>query len=131
MSKQYKPQGYNSVSPYFVVKEGQRYIDLIRKMFDAKELRRYDNEDGSIMHAELQVDDSVIMIGEASDKYPPNHHLIHVYVADVDAVFEKAIAAGCIAEETPKKREGDPDKRGSFKDFAGNTWAIGTQLEDF
>lgn len=130
MSKQFKPAGYNSVSPYFVVKEGQKFISLIKNIFDAKELRRYDNEDGSIMHAELQIGDSVIMIGEASDNYAPNTHLIHVYVADVDAVFNKAIAAGCIAEEVPKEREGDPDRRGSFKDFAGNTWAVGTQRKD-
>ena len=130
MSNQFKPKGYNSVSPYFVVKEGQRFIDLVKNIFDTKELRKYDNEDGSIMHAELQIDDSVIMIGEASNNYPPNILLIHVYVKDVDAVFELAIGAGCIAEETPNVREGDPDKRGSFKDFAGNTWAIGTQQTD-
>jgi len=64
MDKQFKPTGYNSVSPYFIVNGGQKFISLIKKIFDAEELRRYDMPDGSIMHAEIQIDDSVIMIGD-------------------------------------------------------------------
>ena len=127
MNADFKPQGYNSVSPYFVVSDGDKFIELISHIFNAKPLRRYENEDGSIMHAELQIDDSVIMIGESNESYPPITHLVHVYVSDVDTVFEKAIAAGCTVDEKPTVKPGDPDKRGSFKDFAGNTWAIGTQ----
>lgn len=128
MDKIFKPTGYNSVSPYLVVKGAQKMIDLLKLIFDAKELRRYDMPDGSIMHAEVQVDDSVIMMGDASDVFPANKHLIHVYVPNVDEVYKKAISAGCEPLESPKEREGDPDRRGSFKDFAGNTWSIGTQL---
>lgn len=71
MNKPFKPAGYNSVSPYFIVNGAQRLIDLLKKIFDATELRRYDMRDGSIIHAEIQLDDSVIMPGDASDKYPP------------------------------------------------------------
>jgi uncharacterized glyoxalase superfamily protein PhnB len=60
MSKEYKPTGYNSVSPYLVVKGAQKLIDLLKQIFNAKELRRYDMPDGTIMHAEVQIDDSVI-----------------------------------------------------------------------
>ncbi|HEV7780392.1 MAG TPA: VOC family protein [Chitinophagaceae bacterium] len=128
MPASYKPGGYNSVSPYLIVNGAQKMIDLLKQVFDAKELRRYDRPDGTIMHAEVQLDDSVIMIADATDQYPPNQHLLHIYVADVDQTFQRAIKAGCIAEESPKQREGDPDRRGSFKDFSGNSWAIGTQL---
>jgi uncharacterized glyoxalase superfamily protein PhnB len=128
MKKQYKPTGYNSVSPYLVVKGAQKMIDILKAIFNANELRRYDMPDGTIMHAEVQIDDSVIMIADSSDKYPPNQHLIHIYVLNVDEIFNKALSIGCEAEEHPKEREGDPDRRGSFKDFAGNSWAIGTQL---
>ncbi len=126
--ERYKPAGYNSVSPYLVVKGAQKMINLLQEIFNATELRRYDNPDGTIMHAELQLDDSVIMIADSSDKYPPNHHLLHIYVPDVDLSFDKALKAGCHVEESPKQRDGDPDRRGSFKDFSGNVWAIGTQL---
>jgi len=127
MNKQFKPSGYNSVSPYFIAKGAQKLIDLLKVIFNAKELRRYDKPDGSIMHVELQIDDSVIMVADSTSEYPPNQHLIHVYVPNVHETFNKAIAAGCIVEQQPEQKEGDTDVRGSFKDFAGNSWAIGTQ----
>lgn len=124
--KDYKPSGYNSVSPYLVVNGAQRMIDLPTKIFDVKVLRRYD--DGSrILHAEVQLDDSVVMIADSTDGWPPNNSLIHVYVEDVDATYKKALAAGCESVQEPKTREGDPDKRGGFSDFSGNSWFIGTQ----
>ncbi len=125
----YKPAGYNSLSPYLIVNGAQKMIDLLKQVFGARDLRRYDNPDGTIMHAEVQIDDSVIMIADASEAYPSNKLLLHVYVPDVDAVFKKAIAAGCSPTETPNEREGDPDRRGSFTDFSGNLWAVGTQLK--
>ena len=127
MSPPFKPSGYNSVSPYLVVGGAQRMIDFLKAVFGARELRRYDNDDGTIMHAEVLIDDSVIMMGEASDEFPANKLLIHVYVADVDAVFRMALAAGATIDQEPQQRQGDPDRRGSFKDFAGNVWAVGTQ----
>jgi uncharacterized glyoxalase superfamily protein PhnB len=66
-------------------------------------------------------------LGVASATYPPNTLLIHVYVSDVDDVFKRALAAGGTEDQAPQQRPGDPDRRGSFKDFAGNTWAIATQ----
>lgn len=128
MNKTFKPAGYNSVSPYFIVNGAQRLIDLLKKIFDATELRRYDMPNGKIMHAEIQIDDSVIMLGDSSEKYPPVSVVIHVYVPDVDKTFEKAIGAGCEIIEKPKQSANDPDRRGTFKDFAGNMWSIGTQL---
>ena len=124
MNKTFKPTGYNSVSPYFIVNGAQRLIDLLKKIFNANELRRYDMPDGTIMHAEIQIDDSVIMLGDSSDKYPPVPIVMHIYVPDVDKTFEKAIEAGCEIVETPKQKDNDPDR----PDFAGNMWSVGTQL---
>lgn len=128
MSTQFKPAGYNSASPYFIVNGAQKLIDLLKTIFDAKELRRYDNPDGTIMHAEIQIDDSVIMLGDSSDKFPPVPLVMHVYVPDVDETFEKAIQAGCEIVGYPKKGENDPDRRATFRDFGGNMWSVGTQL---
>ncbi len=128
MNKQFKPTNYNSVSPYFIVNGAQKLIDMLRQVFNATEKRRYDGPDGTIMHVEVQVDDSIIMIGDSSEQYPPNQLLIHVYVPNVDDTFRTAINYGCESVEEPKQREGDPDRRGSFKDFAGNIWSIGTQF---
>ncbi len=128
MSNQYKPNGYNSVSPYFVVEDARKLIDLLLELFDGEELRVYDMPDGSIMHAEIRIDDSILMFGGANEDYKPNKLLTHIYVPNVDATYEKAIELGCTPIEKPKEQEGDPDRRGSFKDFAGNIWSIGTQV---
>ncbi|MGF1638457.1 MAG: VOC family protein [Cyclobacteriaceae bacterium] len=127
MTQNFKPSGYNSLSPYFIVADSKRWIELLKTIFDTKELRRYDNPDGSLMHAEIQIDDSVIMLSEASEVYPANIFLIHVYVPDALQTYEKALSAGCEGIEAPVNKEGDPDIRGQFRDFAGNIWAIGTQ----
>jgi PhnB protein len=126
--KAYKPTGYNSVSPYFIVQGAQRLIDLLKHIFEVEELRRYPAPDGTIMHAEIKIDDSVIMLGESSEAFPPIPLVIHVYVKDVDHTFQRAIDAGCESIEKPKQRDGDPDRRGTFKDFGGNLWSVGTQL---
>jgi PhnB protein len=128
MNKAFKPTGYNSLSPYFIVAGAQQLIDLLKEIFNAKELRRFERPDNTIMHAEIQIDDSVIMLGDSSNDFPPIQLVVHVYVPDVDETFEKAIKAGCEIVEQPKQREGDPDRRATFKDFAGNMWSVGTQL---
>lgn len=124
----YKPENYNDVSPYFIVNGAQRLVNMLKEVFGATELRRYEHPDGTIMHMEVQVGDSVIMLGDASEKFPAVVQVLHVYVSDAEEVFKKAIAAGCEAVQWPKKNEGDPDLRGTFTDFAGNMWSVGTQL---
>ena len=128
MSKPFKPSGYNSLSPYFVVKDAAKFMDLMKHVFDAKELRRYGNDDGTIMHAEMLVDDSVIMLADGNENYPPHKLMLHVYVSDVHRSYQRALEHGCQAVEAPVNKPGDPDIRGSFTDYAGNFWAIGTQL---
>ncbi len=126
----WKPVGYSSCSPYLVVEGAQRVIDFAKAAFGAAELRRYDMPDGSIMHAELRIDDTVIMLGEAGGDYPPIPSLVHVYVEDVDRTYQAALAAGAVEVDAPRTRDGDPDKRGSVRDPCGNTWAIATQRSD-
>lgn len=130
MEQSFKPKGYNSVSSYFILYEAQQFIYLMKAIFDAKELRRYEKPDGSIMHAELHIDDSVIMLGSASEQYPPVTFWMHVYVPNVDDTFKKAIKLGCEIIDEPQIKENDPDKRGTFKDFAGNMWSVSTQLRN-
>jgi uncharacterized glyoxalase superfamily protein PhnB len=128
MKKQYKPQGYNSLSPYFVVNGAEKLADLLKALFQATEKRRYETPEGNIMHLELQIDDSMIMMGDAADKFPVYTHLVHVYVPDVDETYKKALELGCESVYPPGERPGDPNKRGAVKDFAGNIWTLATQL---
>ncbi len=103
-------------------------MDLIIGIFDAKVLRRYDMPDETIMHAEMKIHDSVIMLGNASEKYPAITLQMHVYASNVEEIFDKAIGLGCEVVDLSHQRDGDPDRRRTFKDMAGNTWSIGTQM---
>ena len=124
-----KPDGYSTVSPYLVAAGVQGVIDFLKQTFGASELRRYENPDGSIMHAEVRIGDTVVMIGEAGPEFPAVPSNLHVYVDDVDATYRGALAAGGVPVQEPVRREGDPDRRGGVKDPAGNTWWIATQVE--
>ena len=123
----FKPNNYNSVSPYFMVDDAKRMINLLTELFDAKVHRRYEKPDGKIMHVELQIDDSIIMMSDSTAQYPANKYWMHVYVPNVDETFKKAVSLGCEIVDEPKAKENDPDKRGTFKDFAGNMWSVATQ----
>jgi len=128
MSVQFKPGGYNSVSVYVVTAGAQRVIDFLKQAFGATELRRYDNADGTIMHAEVRIDDTVVMIADGGGQWPPFPSWLHVYVPDVDAAYRRALDAGGVSVQEPSQRAGDPDKRGGVKDPGGNTWWVSTQL---
>ena len=80
MSVPQKPEGYSSVCPYLVVDGAQRLIDFLTKTFDATELRRYNMPDGSIMHAEVRIDDTVVMIADSGGEWPAFPSWLHVYV---------------------------------------------------
>ena len=125
----HKPKGYTSVSPYLVVGGAQRVIDFLKRAFGATDLRRYEAPDGSILHAEVRIDDTVVMLGDGGPEWPPFPSFLHVYVPDVDAAYKQALAAGAVSVQEPKQRPGDPDKRGGVKDPAGNTWWVSTQMQ--
>jgi uncharacterized glyoxalase superfamily protein PhnB len=80
------------------------------------------------MHAEVRIDDSVVMLADAGPKYPAFPIWLHLYVHDVDAVYRRALEAGGESVQEPQQREGEPHRRGGVKDFAGNTWWISTQV---
>ena len=127
MNLPYKPEGYASVSVYIMAEGAQRVIDFLKATFDARELRRHDNPDGTIMHAEVQIDDTVIMLADAGEGYPAFPVWLHVYVPDLDATYQRALQAGGVSVQEPVQK-GDPDRRGGVKDPAGNTWWIATQM---
>jgi PhnB protein len=127
MSDSWKPAGYTSVAPYLVAPNSQQVIDFLKAVFDASELRRYHRPDGSIMHAEVRIGDTVVMLGDATTAWTATETHLHVYVPDANAVYERAIAAGGVPIQPPLQKSGDEDRRGGFKDPAGNSWWVATQ----
>lgn len=127
MNRDYKPEGYSSVAVYIMADGAQSVIDFLKETFDAREMRREDKPDGSIMHAEVLIDDTVVMIGDSGGQSSAFPVWLHVYVPDVDATYRRALAAGGVSVQEPQKKD-DPDRRGGVKDPAGNTWWIATQV---
>lgn len=128
MESSYKPEGYNSVSPYLVVNGADTTIAFLVEVFNAVELRRIPNNAGKLTHAEVRIDDTVVMLADGGDGWSslPSH--VHIYVSDVDATYKRAIAAGAVSVQEPIKKE-DEDKRGGVKDAGGTTWWIATKVE--
>lgn len=127
MNTEYKPKNYNFLSPYLIADNAQKLVDLLKTIFDATEVRRFDRDNGKISHMELRFDDTVLMISDSLENYPANKTMLHIYVPDVFKTFDKAIENGCVLIEKPVNKQGDPDTRGSFYDCAGNYWAVSTQ----
>jgi len=111
-----------------MVRQAQRLIGFLEQAFGATALRGFDMPDGTVMHAELRIDDSVVMLAEAGEGWPAFPAWLHLYVADVDATYRRAVALGGVPVQEPQQKEGDPDRRGGVKDPAGNTWWISTQV---
>jgi PhnB protein len=131
------PEGYHSVTPYLCVKGGTRAIEFYKTALSATERMRIMQPDGRVGHAELQIGDSVIML---SDEFPEmdvrspetvggSPTSIHLYVADVDAVFKQAVAAGGTIKR-PVADQFYGDRMGGIVDPFGHTWWISTHIED-
>lgn len=123
----WKPQGSNSASPYLVVKDAKATMAFLKAVFDAEPLRVIPREDGGLRHAEARVGDSVVMFADAVDGWPAVPAYVHVYVADVDAIYRRALAAGAKSIAEPVKKD-DTDKRGGVEDPGGTTWWLATQV---
>lgn len=128
MSIPYKPDNYSTISPYLIVDGASATIQFLETVFNAVELRRIPNETGKLMHAEIRIDDTVVMLADGAEGWPPLSAHVHIYVPDVDAAYQRAIAAGAASVQEPVKKE-DADKRGGVKDAGDTTWWIATKVE--
>lgn len=128
MPESYKPAGYSTVSPYLVVDGADGTIEFLKKVFDAVELRRYPNEAGRVMHAEVRIGDTVVMLADAlPPDWPAVPTSVHVYVRDVDAAYKRGLEAGATGVQEPVRKD-DEDRRGGIKDDGGTTWWIATRM---
>lgn len=127
MTTSYKPADYSTVSPYLIVAGASATIDFLKQVFGATELRRFPDPSGRLMHAEVRIGDTVVMIADGAEGWPPVPSYVHVYVSDVDAIFKRALAAGATSVQEPVKKD-DEDKRGGVKDAGGTTWWIATRV---
>lgn len=124
----WKPDGYTSVAPYLTVNGAERSIEFLEEVFSAKRLRMIHGAEGHLTHGEVRIEDTVVMLTDGTDGWPATPSHVHIYVQDVDAIFDRAIAAGATVVKPPVQA-GDVDKRGGFTDAGGTTWWVATQVE--
>jgi PhnB protein len=131
------PQGYHSVTPYLFIKGAASAIDYYKKVFGAEERVRMPGPDGRVMHAELQIGDSIVMladenlqIGAKSPKTIGGTSCsLHVYVQDVDTIAQKAVDAGAHLVR-PVQNQFYGDRSGTLIDPFGHMWSVATHIEE-
>ena len=118
-------EGFHTITPYLIVEGAEELIDFVKQAFDAEELYRGIGSGGGI-HAEVRIDDSMVMIGGgAALRRPPMPTGIHLYVKDVDTVYERAVRAGGTSMYEPIE-QAYGDREAGVKDLSGNHWYIAT-----
>jgi uncharacterized glyoxalase superfamily protein PhnB len=120
----YRPDGYPTVSPYLLVADPGAVMDFAERALGAERLRVIPDEAGGILHAEIRIGDSVVMMGGVEGG-PPAH--LHLYLADADEAFARALDAGAETVQ-PMVEKGDGDRRGGVRDASGTTWWLSRQL---
>lgn len=121
--------GFHTITPYLFVRGVPQLITFLSEAFSAQVLSRETRPDGTIMHAELRVGDSMLMVGEATDEFGPMPTSIYLYVTDCDAVYRRALqVGGSSVFEIMNLPSGE--RYGGVKDPCGNIWWIATHVED-
>jgi PhnB protein len=131
------PSGYHTITPYLRIRGAAQAIEFYKKAFGAEEVLRMAGPDGKVMHAEIKIGDSHIMLG---DEFPSMGGLsplsiggtgsgLHLYVRDADAVFNRAVAAGAKVK-MPLADMFWGDRYGQLMDPFGHEWSVGTHIED-
>jgi PhnB protein len=123
------PAGYHTVTPYLVVQGVAQLMDFLKQAFDAHEIMRMPLPDGTIMHAEVKIGDSTLMMGEARGEFKPMPGALYLYVADADATYTRALQAGATSTMEPADQFYG-DRSAGVRDPVGNHWWIATHVED-
>jgi PhnB protein len=131
------PEGFHSVTPYLFIKGAAQAMEFYKNVFGATELVRMPSPNGQIMHAELKIGDSIVMLGDENPQIGALSPLsiggtassLHVYVANVDAVVQKAIDAGAKSVR-PVADQFYGDRSGTVIDPFGHMWSVATHIED-
>ena len=122
------PDGYHSVTPHLVVRGAAQLIDFLKQAFGAEEKSRTPGPDG-IMHAEVKIGDSMVMLGDAMGGVDPMPMMLFLYVEDSDAVYKRSLQAGATTVQELKDQFWG-DRAGAVRDAFGNVWWIATHVED-
>ena len=125
----YVPNGFHTVTPFILVKHADKVVEFLQRAFGAAEIYRLEHEDGSIWHSQVKLGDSMMMLGDVRDQYPPVPCSIYLYLPDSDAAYRNALREGATSLMEPADQFYG-DRAGGVRDPIGNIWWIATHIED-
>ena len=120
------PEGYQTITPYLILKNAAAFIEFTQKVFNAEVLNKHMRDETVIMHAEVKIGDSIIMFADSTEQYPPQPAGFFIYVNNADEVYDDALANGAFAV-TPVSDQ-PYGRSGGVKDAFENTWWITTAV---
>ncbi len=125
------PEGYHTITPYLILKDVGGFLDFLQKGLGAQIVERMENpaSPGEVWHAAVKIGDSHLMMGAATDKYPPQPAGLYLYVEDTDALYRRALDAGATTVMEPEDHFYG-DRSAWVRDAWGNNWYISTHVED-
>ena len=123
------PEGFHTITPFLLIEKLPQFLDFLAEAFDSEEVERATLPDGTVMHAEVRIGDSRIMMGTARDEWPAMPAFLHLYLPDAEAAYRKAVAAGATSVQEPKD-EFYGDRTCGVKDPFGNLWWFATRQEE-
>src|SRR5438309_8380346 len=123
------PEGYHSLTPIRTVEGTVKQIDVLKQVFNAQEEEVNKRSDGRVIHAELTIGDSILMLSDANPEFPARPAMINVYTEDVDAAYKLALKAGATSLREPSNQFYG-DRTAGVKDSHGNQWWIATHVEE-
>jgi uncharacterized glyoxalase superfamily protein PhnB len=133
------PEGFRTVTAHLVIDGAAKAIDFYKQAFGAEERFRMASPDGRVMHAEIKIGDSIVMLADDFPEFTGAHRnprklgassvTIHLYVSDCDAAFQRATAAGAKVK-MPLQDMFWGDRYGSLTDPFGHDWSIATHKQD-
>jgi uncharacterized glyoxalase superfamily protein PhnB len=118
---------YRTVTPYLVVSDADAELAFLKAAFGATEVDCQRNPDNRVMHAEMKIGDSLVMLGQASGRWTPRPAALYLWVDNVDATYARALQAGATSESEPEDKPYGHRNAGVI-DQNGITWWIGAPV---
>ena len=117
------PEGYQRVMPYLILADAEKFLEFTERVFGAKEKMKIMEENGGgVMHAEIVIGDSVIMVAESRGQWGPSPAGLYVYVENADETYQRALEEG--AAPVTELSDQSYGRTGGVKDTNGNIWWI-------
>jgi len=116
------PENYQTITPYLIIKDAPSFIQFMKTVFNAEIINKHMRDENTIMHAELKIGNSMVMLADSTLQYPPANANLFIYVEDADATYKKAVDNG--ASTVTELANQSYGRSGGIKDSFGNTWWI-------